>query len=109
MSKKATSPLSTAHVAARYTFPDLAHADALVAEHARLMPSQYATPAVWQTWVTRRDILIADLRDEETKVRHILCQKCRGTGMTGWVHRHGGVCYQCGGYGCKKAYRPVSA
>lgn len=96
--------VDTSQVRARYTFPDLCHAEALLSEHAKLYQAIYPWPG-FEEYDALHTALAADLRSEEAKVAHILCQKCRGTGMTGWTHRHGGVCYQCGGYGCKKAYR----
>jgi hypothetical protein len=73
---------------ARYTFVELAHADALL-DHLRSTPEgrdQRHQVAIW------RDV-------EVGKLRGLICQKCQGTGMTQWRHRSGGICFMCKGDG----------
>ena len=85
--------------AARYTYPDLCHLDALIADHATRMPGYYATPDQYDAWTARRDALTTDRDTLAATLDGTLCRKCRGTGRVQWRHRFSGVCFQCDGDG----------
>jgi hypothetical protein len=87
---------------ARWTFPELAHADALLERHAATMPGVGwdNVPDAFIAWATTRDVLVAQLDAELAAVRTLICRKCGGRGIiTGYRHRLGGVCFTCHGDG----------
>ena len=89
-------------VTARYTFPDLAHVEALIEDHAQqyrlwLNPADYPTALAW---IARRDELVAYRDAEQAKVGDLLCSRCHGTGrLIQFTHRFNGTCFQCKGDG----------
>lgn len=85
--------------AARYTYPDLCHLDALIADHAARTPGYYAAPGEYDAWETHRDTLVADRDALVATLDGILCRKCQGSGRTRWRHRLDGICFQCDGDG----------
>ena len=97
-------------VPARYTFRDLVHADALIAAHSEQYTFRYDDNAAYFAWASKRDDLLSFRNAEMAKVSLLLCRKCEGTGMTGWLHRYGGVCFTCKGDGWSaKGRRAVSS
>lgn len=84
--------------AARWTFPDLAHVEALTALHASAMPHLHTLTSEVAAWLARRDELAAELRRLEAELRPLLCAKCNGNGLVQW-RRFGGECFTCHGDG----------
>jgi hypothetical protein len=93
---------------ARSTFLELAQADALLADHARVMPLASAPYDQHVAWGARADQLAADRDRELAAVRRLLCWKCEGAGRTQWLHRSGGLCYACQGDGYSAAGRKAA-
>lgn len=85
--------------AARYTYPDLCHLDALIVDHATHAPGYFATPDRHDAWEARRDELTTARDAALAALAGVLCRKCEGSGRTQWRHRFGGVCFQCDGDG----------
>jgi hypothetical protein len=84
----------TATRPARYTFRELAHADALLENLSCIPNSPYAE------FVYERRSQAATWRDAEvSKLKGLICWKCQGTGQTQWRHRSGGICFVCKGDG----------
>jgi hypothetical protein len=96
--------MATDQVPARYTFRDLAHADALLAVHG----SKHfvgMTNAQYDEWAAERNELVAYRDSRLLHVVLLLCSKCDGTGRVQWRHRHDGVCYLCKGDGWSRRGR----
>jgi hypothetical protein len=96
--------LESAAMPARAMFPALQRLDAAFASHRAAFPhpplvgDSAKYQQAFETWIARRDDLVAELATVMAEVGPDLCTRCSGTGLTNYT-RHNGMCYLCQGDG----------